>query len=139
MIERVPLSDRELEDIIGRSKTEYESIPFSDVKENVREALNLMLSNGMPVVLKERFTPVKEGLYKSGDVWMGAYNIVYLYLGQFKNKAEDGAGDATPCDVVITVGGDTPLIFETNYVHQNQQHDYFLRRIFPAENKNARQ
>ncbi|MBI4141148.1 hypothetical protein HY485_04900 [Candidatus Woesearchaeota archaeon] len=132
MVERVPVSDKELEDIIGRNLSEYDSIPFEDIRDNVREALRLITTHGLPKGLKERFTPVREGSYKSGEVWIGAYDIVYLYLGQFKNKPEDGASDASPCDVVITVGGDTPYIFETNYVNDNQKQDYFWRRVFPA-------
>ena len=136
MIERVPVSDKELEDIIGRNPAEYDSIPFEGIRDNVREVLSLIKTHGMPKALKERFMTVREGSYKSGEVWEGAYNIIYLYLGQFKNKPEDGASDESPCDVVITVGGDTPYVFETNYVHDNQKQDYFWRRVFPEFWKN---
>src|SRR3989339_871684 len=103
------------------------------VKSNRMEASNLLkimgVSSDYYYNFNEDVVGVKDGEYKSGEIWKDStLDVIYLYIGK----------DSKGKDVVMDLGGRysyTGLI-ERCIVNSLKEHDgniYFDEKIFPLE------
>ena len=96
----VPIDAPQLEALLGHSLDEYSSVYLGDRGHGTIHPLNLLqivLERGVRAELSP-IQPVRDGPYKSGDIWVGPYGMIWFYFG----KTPDGKKD-----ILINLGGDT--------------------------------
>ncbi len=127
MNEKVSITTQELEEILGRPLDDYNSFSFEiaelyDVHElmHPKEACQRIVEQGIQHEIKNVY-PVREGTYKSGEIWKGAYQTIYFYFG----KSLEGR------DIVFNLGGDTPYCGCIELVHAGHEGAYFIEKLFP--------
>ena len=87
----ITIKQDELEVLVRRPLTDY-NLPHLPLELQPSELFKRILARGFGEELK----PVSEGSYKTGEIWYGAYNFIYFYLGRISEGK----------DVLVCLGGD---------------------------------
>ena len=121
----VDVDDKNIARLIGVSSIKYkESFILEDYGLNIIATDALRKTKQFYRKLPEKLEVVKQGDYKSGDIWLDkSYYICYLYIG----KNEEGK------DLTINLGGDTTRLgrLEESIIGHEDSKIKFDEKIYP--------
>ena len=120
----ITINKDQLEALVRRPLADYDSdkFPIQNGDLQPRELLNRILARGIREEL-QGLKPVSEGPYKTGEIWYGAYNMIYFYLGRISEGK----------DILVCLGGDGS---DPGTIHlgsiDNEKYGLY-RKIFPSQ------
>ena len=130
MVVKNPISKKGIETLVGRPISDYASVERIEGHEwmSPESLLTRLAGKDIPKKVRDilRSTSNVCGeATNSGEVWMGAYHIAYLYLGKTKGGE----------DVSLCLGGDT---FESGILYHSSDKNLvknpakgFYEKLFP--------
>jgi|GEM_PF-3666799 len=124
MVDMQPVSKEELESLLGRPLADYDitdfPVDFASCMMHPKELVDIILARGIRTEYKD-IHAANDGTFKSGEVWLGSYGVVYMYVGQLAPRR----------DVLVTLGGDTPDEGLITVDDINSDRFGLYRRLFP--------
>lgn len=130
---RTKLSREELIRLVGRPFEAYkDSLNDEDPGHGLLDPVSVLeklLEYGIPLPEGKSLLPKRDGETKSGEVWLGAYNVIYFQLG----KTQDGL------EVFVELGGDSldqgTVHITDRSLHKHRASYDYVRKIFPKNHE----